>query len=35
MSIAENQQTLRLGPELNGIAMTPEEFDATDRWDET
>lgn len=27
MSIAENQETCRLGPELNGIAMTVEEFD--------
>ena len=28
MSIAENQETRRLGPQLNGIAMTAEEFDA-------
>lgn len=34
MSIAENQETLRLSPELNGIAMSAEEFDAVEESDD-
>jgi Uma2 family endonuclease len=34
MSIAENQETRRLGPQLNGIAMTAEEFDAAGECDD-
>lgn len=34
MSTAEIATPLRIGRESNGMAMTPEEFDAVDDWDE-
>ncbi len=34
MSIAEERSTLRLGPEQNGITMTPDEFDAVVDYDD-
>lgn len=34
MSIAAHPQTVRLGPELNGIAMAVDEFDAVDDFDD-
>ena len=34
MSIVPELETLALGPEQNGIRMTPEEFDAATEWDE-
>lgn len=34
MSVAEIATPVRIGPEHNGMAMTPEEFDAIEEWDE-
>ena len=34
MSIAEIPTPLRVGPESNGMLMTPAEFDAVEEWDE-
>lgn len=33
MSIADMQTPTRVGPELNGMTMTPEEFDAIEEWE--
>ena len=35
MSIADIPTPLRVGPESNGMLMTPEEFDAVDDWEES
>src|SRR5437879_11149747 len=34
MSTAATESKIVLGPELNGILMTPEEFDAVEEYDE-